>query len=165
MRAPGTAPSDCIRTIFRPQRVMVHFTKGFESIIMSRKQKTILISVFAVIVILAAAAAAVLNHRETQKGEKTFTVEIVSERDSCEKSLTCESSEEYLGQFLRTFEECQWQESTYGIYIIGFDGMEEDTAKQYWWCVLVNGESSTTGADEIPLRDGDVYTFQLKQGW
>ena len=41
---------------------------------MSRRQKTILISAFAVIVILAAAAAVLLNRRETQSGEKTFTV-------------------------------------------------------------------------------------------
>ncbi len=132
---------------------------------MSRRQKTILISAFAVIVILAAAAAVLLNRRETQSGEKTFTVEIVSERDGYESEEICKSSEEYLGQFLRTYEKCQWQESTYGIYIMGFSSMEEDTSQQYWWCVLVNGERSTTGADEIPLRDGDVYTFQLQQGW
>ncbi len=132
---------------------------------MSRRQKTILISIFAAIVICAAAAAALLNRRETQQGEKEFTVEIVSERDGYESVETCRSSEEYLGQFLRTFEKCQWQESTYGIYILGFSGMEEDTSEQYWWCVLVNGERSTTGADEIPLKDGDVYTFQLQQGW
>lgn len=36
---------------------------------------------------------------------------------------------------------------------------------QYWWCISVNGESSTTGADEIPLMDGDIYNFTLKQGW
>ena len=43
--------------------------------------------------------------------------------------------------------------------------MQEDMDNQYWWCVIVNGESSTVGADEVPLQDGDVYTFTLKQGW
>lgn len=43
--------------------------------------------------------------------------------------------------------------------------MMEDLDHQYWWCVTVNGEPSPTGADEIPLLDGNVYNFTLKQGW
>jgi len=59
----------------------------------------------------------------------------------------------------------QYEESDYGIYITGFDGMEQDLDNQYWWCVSVNGQTATTGADEIPLQDGDVYNFTLTQGW
>ncbi|MDD6491800.1 MAG: DUF4430 domain-containing protein [Firmicutes bacterium] len=132
---------------------------------MTKKQKITLVSVFAAIIIVIGVVAGVLNHRATMDGMKTFQVEVISERDNYSETTDCKSDAEYLGEFLRTFEGCEWQESDYGIYITGFNGMQEDMDNQYWWCVIVNGESSTVGADEVPLQDGDVYTFTLKQGW
>ena len=132
---------------------------------MTKKQKITLVSVFAAIIIVIAAVAGVLNYRATQAGMKEFQVEVISERDSYSEITDCKSDAEYLGEFLRTFEACEWEESTYGIYITGFDGMKEDVDNQYWWCVTVNGESVMTGADEIPLAEGDTYTFTLMQGW
>lgn len=130
-----------------------------------RKQKIIVIAVFIAVLIMAGAAANALNQRQTQEGVKHFVVEVTSERDGYLSSTDCESGEEFLGGYLRTLEGCEWQESDYGIYIIGFDGLKEDTENQYWWCVMVNGESAVTGADEIPLQEGDIYRFVLMQGW
>ncbi|MDY2699769.1 MAG: DUF4430 domain-containing protein [Suilimivivens sp.] len=132
---------------------------------MTKKQKITLVSVFVAILIVIGVIAGVLNHRTVTEGMKSFQVEIISERDYYSETTDCKSDAEYLGEFLRTFEGCEWQDSDYGIYITGFNGMQEDMDNQYWWCVIVNGESSTVGADEVPLQDGDVYTFTLKQGW
>ena len=132
---------------------------------MTKKQKITLVSVFVAILIVIGVIAGVLNHRTVTEGMKSFQVEIISERDQYSETTDCKSDAEYLGEFLRTFEGCEWQDSDYGIYITGFNGMQDDMDNQYWWCVIVNGESSTVGADEVPLQDGDVYTFTLKQGW
>lgn len=132
---------------------------------MNKKQKITLVSVFAAILVIAAVVAGALNYRAAQEGLKKFQVEVISDRDSYSQTTEYRSYAESLGEFLRTMEGCEWQESDYGIYITGFDGMQEDMENQYWWCVSVNGESSTTGADEIPLMDGDIYNFTLKQGW
>ena len=132
---------------------------------MSKKQKGLLLIIFVAVVVVAGLIAWILNHKTTQEGTKSFTVVIQSERDDFVESTEYYSEEEYLGQFLRSFEACQWEESGYGIYIKGFYNMQEDIAEQYWWNVTVNGENSTTGADEIPLNEGDVYAFQLLQGW
>ena len=132
---------------------------------MTKKQKITLVSVFAAILIVIGVIAGVLNHRTVTEGMKSFQVEIISERDQYSETTDCKSDAEYLGEFLRTFEGCEWQDSDYGIYITGFNGMQDDMDNQYWWCVIVNGDSSTVGADEVPLQDGDVYTFTLKQGW
>lgn len=132
---------------------------------MTKKQKITLVSVFAAILIVIGAVAGVLNYRATQEGMKEFQVEVVSDRDGYSEITDCKSDAEYLGEFMRTFEGCEYQESDLGIYITGFSGMQEDIDNQYWWNVTVNGESSVTGADEIPLADGDVYTFTLMQGW
>lgn len=132
---------------------------------MNKKQKITLVSEFAAILIIAAAVAGALNHRVTQSGVKKFQMEVVSDRDGYSQITEYQSDAEYLGEFLRTLENCEWQESGYGIYIVGFNGLQEDVDNQYWWCVSVNGESSVAGADEIPLADGDVYNFTLMQGW
>ena len=87
------------------------------------------------------------------------------QRDGYDQTTDCKSDAEFLGEFLRTFDSCEYQESDYGIYVTGFDGMKEDLDNQYWWCISVNGEAAVTGADEIPLQDGDTYNFTLKQGW
>ena len=132
---------------------------------MSKKKKITLISVFVVVVAVAAIVAVVLNQKSTTAGVKNFKVQIVSERDGYDQTTDCKSDAEFLGEFLRTFEGCEYQESDYGIYVTGFDGMKEDLDNQYWWCISVNGEAAVTGADEIPLQDGATYNFTLKQGW
>lgn len=132
---------------------------------MTKKQKITLVSVFAAVVIVIGAVAGVLNYRATQEGMKEFQVEVVSDRDGYAEVTDCKSDAEYLGEFMRTFEGCEYQESDFGIYITGFNGMQEDMDNQYWWCVTVNDEPVMAGADEIPLADGDVYTFTLMQGW
>ena len=132
---------------------------------MSKKKKITLISVFVEVVAVAALVAVVLNEKRPTAGVKNFKVQIVSERDGYDQTADCKSDAEFLGEFLRTFEGCEYQESDYGIYVTGFDGMKEDLDNQYWWCISVNGEAAVTGADEIPLQDGDTYNFTLKQGW
>lgn len=132
---------------------------------MTKKQKFTLVSVFAAILVVIGVIAGVLNYRATQAGVKEFKVEVVSERDGYSEITDCKSDVEFLGEFLRTYESCVWEDSTYGIYIKGFDDMMEDIDNQYWWSISVNGESTMTGADGIPLVDGDVYSFTLMQGW
>lgn len=132
---------------------------------MSKKTKILVASIFAAIVLIAGAVAVFLNIKETSAGNKSFTFTVVSDRDSYNETLNCESDLEYFGQYLRTLPECEYQESEYGIYITGYNGMAEDIDNQYWWCVCVNGESATTGADEIPLADGTEYSLVLMQGW
>lgn len=131
----------------------------------SKKRKIIYVTIFAAVLVVVGVIAAVLNNKNTQAGQKHFQVEVTSERDGYEQITDCKSDAEFLGEFLRTYENCEWEESDYGIYITGFDKMKEDVDHQYWWCVMVDGEAAVTGADEIPLLDGQTYHFVLKQGW
>ena len=132
---------------------------------MSKKTKAIIVAIFAVVVIAIIAVFALTKGKDATKGGKSFTIEIVSDRDSYNSSVKVESDLEYLGQYLRTMDNCKYSESDYGIYVQGFDDMMEDMDNQYWWCINVNGEMASTGADEIALTDGDTYSFVLKQGW
>lgn len=134
---------------------------------MTKKQKLTLVAGFAVIVIIIAGLSLFFVSRRTAVGEgiKEFEVEIISERDDFYQIDPESSDLDYLGEYLRTVPDCQWSESDYGIFITGWYGMAEDTSQEYWWCITVNDQPATLGADEIPLQDGDKYTFSLLQGW
>lgn len=132
---------------------------------MSKKQKVTLVSVFVALLVVIGVIAAALNYQKTQAGVKHFQVEIISERDDYSSITECKSSEEFLGQFMRTFEGCEWEDSDYGTYITGFHGMQQDLDNQYWWCITVDDQENNLGVDLLPLTEGTKYTFTLTQGW
>ena len=80
----------------------------------SKKQRLLVIAVFAAVLLIVGVAAGALNKKQTQEGIKHFSIEVVSERDNYYSSMECESGEEFLGGYLRTMEGCEWQESDYG---------------------------------------------------
>lgn len=133
---------------------------------MSSKRRKVVLSVFLAMVVVLGCIGFMANRINVQEGQKDVTLEVVSERDALQETVFVEDAEfDTLGELLRTLDYCEWTESSYGLYITGFYDCMEDIDNQYWWCVIVNGEQATTGVDEIPLQDDDVYTFTLKQGW
>lgn len=113
----------------------------------------------------SAAVVAGLTAAKPEDGTKSFTVEVFSGRDGVDRSQECSSELDYFGQWCREQDFIEWQESGYGIYISAVDGCSEDIDEQYWWCIMVNGESAVSGADELPITDGTVYRLELMQGW
>lgn len=131
---------------------------------MSKKAKigsvAALVALIAIMVVVA-----VVNKGTSDKGEKTVTIEVISERDGLNESETISTDYENVGEILHDLDYCSWEESSYGTYVTGFYDKMEDIDNQYWWCFIVNGETSVNGVDSQPVADGDVYTFQLVQGW
>ena len=91
---------------------------------MSKKQKIIVMILFVTVIAVIGGVAGVANHQKTVKGQKQFEVEVVSERDNYSKTTECKSTEEFLGDFLRTYDPCEWENREFGLYITGFDGMK-----------------------------------------
>lgn len=131
---------------------------------MNKKAKIIsvvtLLALIAVMVVVA-----VVNKPASSEGQKTVTIEVISERDGLNESETISTDYETVGEILHDLDYCSWEESSYGTYVTGFYDKMEDIDNQYWWCFIVNGETSMNGVDSQPVADGDVYTFQLVQGW
>lgn len=121
-------------------------------------------AVSVVVILLGLLTIFACNQPKWMTGEKEFTVEVISERDNFSQTDNYASSDETLGDFLREQEWVEYQDSSYGMYITSVY-YPEDMENQYWWCIIVDGEAATTGADEIPLEDGSVYILELKQGW
>ncbi len=100
-----------------------------------------------------------------QEGVKSIVLEVVSVRDDVETSDKVKTDKEYLGELLIEKDMVTYDESQYGMYIRGINGLMDDSDNQYWWCILVDGESAVNGADTLILEDGKTYTLELKQGW
>jgi hypothetical protein len=132
---------------------------------MSKERQAIVVISFAILVTLAAVAGVLWNTGETQEGGKRFDLEIISERDNFYEKTSERSDRLFLGEFLRTVEGFVYDESPFGIFVVGWHGMEQDFGEEYWWMVSVDGESAMVGVDDIPLIDGETYTFTLTKGF
>lgn len=105
------------------------------------------------------------TREETVDGDKTITLQVMSERDSYSFEQEYKTDEQYLGDFLEHENIIGFDKTEYGRFITSVQGYEASNDDQSWWSVYVNGESAVTGADEVILEDGSVYLLELKIGW
>lgn len=132
---------------------------------MKKNKKILIIAIVAALVIIAGIAGFAFNRVNANSNMKKFTIVVQSERDGLDKTLECKSDMATVGEYLRTVEGCQYEESDYGIYITGWFDCAQDLDNQYWWSFMVDNEMSPNGADLTELQDGHEYEFILVQGW
>lgn len=99
------------------------------------------------------------------EGEKEVTVTIVNENEDIDKSFTYNTNHEFLFELLDEHEEelgTEYQTSDFGKMITGMMNYTANDAKQEYFHISINGEDAMVGAEEIPLKDGDIYKFELK---
>ena len=120
----------------------------------------------AALVILCAAAGILfqMNKPETITGAKIIDV-IVIHADQTENTFSYETNAEYLGEVLLENELAEGDITDYGLFISTVDGETADNSKQQWWCITKGGESVTTGADSLPIIDGDQFELTLMEGY
>ena len=133
------------------------------------KTKKIILTIAGVVFLIAAIAAMWFvyqaNKPAANEGTKSITVKVISERDSYNFEKQYDTDEDYLGDFLEHQGLIEFDTSTYGRFITGVMGYKANTDEQSWWNILVDGESTTMGVDEIAIANGSVYTLQLVIGW
>lgn len=138
-----------------------------------KKQKSFKIElIVSVLIILLAIGGVFLarggfsnNKNTTQAGQNNVEVNVVNEKEDYDKTYSFETEEKTLGDLLDKEKLVEYQDSDYGRYITGVDGMKADDSKQLWWSVEVNGESSQTGVDGIEIKAGDKYTLRMMEGY
>ena len=120
----------------------------------------------AALIILCAAAGILfqMNKPETVTGAKIIDV-IVIHADQTENAFSYETDAEYLGEVLLENELAEGDITDYGLFISTVDGETADSSKQQWWCITKDGESVTTGADSLPIADGDQFELTLMEGY
>ena len=123
--------------------------------------------ILAGILLIFCIAAGVLFHAnkpETSAGEKQIDI-IVIHADQTENTFTYQTDAEYLADVLLENQLAEGEVGSYGLFITAVDGETADNDKQQWWCITKGGESVTTGADTLPIADGDSFELTLMEGY
>ncbi len=94
--------------------------------------------------------------------EKSFTFEVV-DKDGNKKQTEIMTNRKYVGDVLQELELIKGEQGDYGIYIKEVDGIVADyDVDGTYWAFYVNDELSMTGADQVEIVDGDVYSFRVE---
>ena len=129
---------------------------------MNRKNK-----ILAGILLIFCIAAGILFHMnkpETSIGEKEIDI-IVIHADKTENTFTCQTNAEYLAEVLLDNEIAEGEVGSYGLFITTVDNETADSSKQQWWCITKGGEQVNSGADALPVADGDQFELTLMEGY
>lgn len=122
----------------------------------------------AVVLLLIAIAALFgvyrLTRQNAEAGAKTVTITIIH-KDASQKTFTCHTDREYLGELLTDEAIADGESGPYGLFITTVDGETADETAQEWWCITKNLEMLNTSADQTPLADGDQYELTLTTGY
>lgn len=122
------------------------------------KNRRMLVLVVALVVAVAVMLGISLSAKpETTQGAKSITVTVVH-KDGTAKDFEYDTDEEYLGAVLLAEGLVEGEEGPYGLMISAVDGETADwNVDQSYWALFVGEEYATTGADAIPVNDGDVF--------
>ncbi|MCL2136906.1 MAG: DUF4430 domain-containing protein [Coriobacteriia bacterium] len=90
------------------------------------------------------------------KGGATYTVHVdIDEEDTI---LSATQGSKDLVVAIRS--------ASWGDYVTSIDGLEENAVtNESGWTVTLNGESPQYGADQIPVKDGDVIVWIYVTSW
>ena len=123
------------------------------------KNKKLLIAVIALVVVIGVLLGVFFATRQDPNaGKKAYTITVVHS-DGAEKVFEGYSDAEYLGTVLVEAGIVEDNQDQYGLYILVADGEEASWEKDSaYWSVYVGEEPAVTGADQIVLEDGGVYS-------
>lgn len=101
---------------------------------------------------------------KANEGAKTVTVEIYVESQSVDTKYTFKTDAAFLLDLLNEVKDqvkFESEDSSFGPMVVGFEGYKADATKEYFH-VLINGEDAMVGVKDVPVADGDVYRFELR---
>ena len=122
-----------------------------------KNKKLILIAVALIACVAVMLGIFAVTRPETVSGAKTITVTVVH-KDGSEKVFTCTTDEEYLGKVLVNENIVVGNYGEFGLYFDTADGEKADwNVDNGWWQVFIGEEAAITGADQIPIANGDTF--------
>lgn len=135
---------------------------------MKTQKKRTLVTLIACVAVIALLVLGFFGYRmatgKGQSGTKSVTVTVCL-ADGTQTPYVYQTEREYLGEVLADEKLAEGTKGEYGLFITTVAGVTADDAKQQWWCITKSGESVTTGADTIPIADGDQYEITLMEGY
>ena len=130
------------------------------------KNKKMLITVIAFVAVVAVLAGLYfVTRQDPNASKKAYTITVVHS-DGSEKVFEGYSEAEYLGTVLVESGAVEDNQGAYGLYILVADGEEANWERDVaYWSVYVGDEPAVTGADQIVLEDGGIYSVVYTVGF
>lgn len=101
---------------------------------------------------------------ETVEGEKEVSIRIIIEEEGVDRLFTYRTDHDYLYALLKEKEEelgASFEEYSFGVMLAGLMDYRAEQARNEFFHISVNGEDAMEGIQQLPLKDGDIYTFKL----
>ena len=127
-------------------------------------KKTGFLAVLLVILCIAVSIFYTQNKPKAVTGEKKINI-IVVHGNKTENTFTYQTDAEYLAEVLLENELAEGDSGEYGLFITTVDDQTADSGKQQWWCITKGGEQVNSGADALPIADGDQFELTLTEGY
>ena len=129
-----------------------------------QRKKAQIKSLLALLVLLGASAVMMLIYHflvpQGTAGAKAITVEVVHGDESA-REFTYHTDAEYLGELLLAEKLVEGEEGAFGLFITTVDGETAQDSLRQWWCITKDGEQTETGADAVPIADGDHFELTM----
>lgn len=131
---------------------------------MKNVNKKLLAIVVVLAVVLGGLGLYSLFAPRGEEGNKKYTVNVTVEEENINFTKDYNTDEEFLqGALEENLDELGLvtKDSDFGPMVMGLRDYEVDESSEYYR-IQVNGEDAMTGIKEIPVKDGDEYTFEVK---
>ena len=105
---------------------------------------------------------------KTQEGAKAVELTVIDDKGDA-KTYKFKTDEAYLYDALKPIIDkgdltIDAEESTYGLYIKGVNGLTADFEKDgAYWAIYVNGEYGQFGIESQPVADGDTFSLKYEK--
>ncbi|MBE6072096.1 MAG: DUF4430 domain-containing protein [Clostridium butyricum] len=133
---------------------------------MNLKNKQFIISIIVLILaIIGISSYKFYVNSKAVAGLKEYKVIVTYTDNTFNEEFKIETEENSLGKDLNEKKLIEVENGPYGRFVTGVHGRKADESKQEWWNLVVNGENSSTGIDDVMINDGDIVEFILTTGW
>ena len=118
------------------------------------------------VVILLAVGGLGLSRMLAPKGEegtKEVTVQVLIASENIDFTDSYKTDTLYLEELLKEQADIlmpETEDTQFGPMLVGLMGYQADTNKEYF-NIKINGEDAMVGIKEIPVNEGDVFTFEV----
>lgn len=97
-----------------------------------------------------------ITNKDVQQGNKTITIEVVSNVDNLNEKIDIKTDEEKLGPALLNEEGYEILDGM----VTTVKGIDLGGSDSEYWHITVNGEDAQVGANDLVIKDGDTIKFE-----
>ena len=119
--------------------------------------KKLTLTIIAVLVLLIGFfGIKAITNKDVQQGNKTITINVVSNVDNLNEKEEIKTDEEKLGPVLSTKEGFKIENGM----VVMVNNIDLSNSDSEYWHISVNGEDAKVGANDQIIKDGDTIKFE-----